>query len=380
MDFIHIGALTDVGDSYYFSNWGAAGLCRAFPELNVKPAFVALATLTRVLDGARFVTDRQTGSPSVYALEFRKLGGETVLAFWTIRGKRPLHLSTSGGPWILVDGQSNEMTAPTPVVATPSPNYIVGRGKISLINLGEPSYEDRPPPGATVIDPLDRPNAWKKLAERSPELESYDYASPRRKGQFNIAVTHGAGDGRPALRIEPARLPAGVETMPTYERFAAATPLRLPGKPNEIGVWVYGNSGWGRIIFELRDAKGQRWINLGAESSDPSDETNAWNSDDAYGINRINFDGWRYLGFPLPGNYPGEQHPWPTTTNWRWSGDGIVRYPLTLEGLAIVLPEKVLHVKTWAAAPRQEIYLRDLTVGYRPEWLTWRRDLPGDFQ
>src|SRR5262249_19639272 len=55
MPHIKIGCLSDMGNSYYFSNWGASGFCRSKPELSVKPSFVAFATLTRVLDGAKFV-------------------------------------------------------------------------------------------------------------------------------------------------------------------------------------------------------------------------------------------------------------------------------------------------------------------------------------
>jgi hypothetical protein len=41
----------------------------------------------------------------------------------------------------------------------------------------------------------------------------------------------------------------------------------------------------------------------------------------------------------------------------------VVHYPLTFRRLIVVLPEKVLHVKTFAPPPRQDICLKDLTVG-----------------
>ncbi len=40
---IKLGLITDVGCSYYFSNWGSAGFCRAQPEMSVKPSFVSFA-------------------------------------------------------------------------------------------------------------------------------------------------------------------------------------------------------------------------------------------------------------------------------------------------------------------------------------------------
>jgi len=35
-------------------------------------------------------------------------------------------------------------------------------------------------------------------------------------------------------------------------------PAVIPGKATALGVWVKGNSGWGRIAFQIRDAKGER--------------------------------------------------------------------------------------------------------------------------
>ncbi|MGB2820516.1 MAG: hypothetical protein WBF17_06010, partial [Phycisphaerae bacterium] len=64
-----------------------------------------------------------------------------------------------------------------------------------------------------------------------------------------------------------------------------------------------------------------------------------------------------------PGNYPGEHYPWPANSQWRCDKDGIVHYPLTLRKLVVVLPEKVLHLRTWAPPPRPEIYLAELFAG-----------------
>ncbi len=134
-------------------------------------------------------------------------------------------------------------------------------------------------------------------------------------------------------------------------------------------------------MFEFEDAKGQRWISIGAqEPTDvnpwidngipkdllakfPNPGINAWNTDDNWGFSRINFDGWRYLAMPLPGNYPGERYHWPANSQWRWDKDGVVHYPLTFKKLIVELPAKTLHVKTFAAVGRPEIYLKDLVVG-----------------
>ena len=43
-----------------------------------------------------------------------------------------------------------------------------------------------------------------------------------------------------------------------------------------------------------------------------------------------------------------------------------MHYPLTFKKLVITLPEKALHLKDYRAVPRQETYLKDLMVTYRP--------------
>src|SRR5262249_53153058 len=91
-----------------------------------------------------------------------------------------------------------------------------------------------------------------------------------------------------------------------------------------------------------------------------------WNTEDVQSLSRFNFDHWRYVAFPLPGNYPGEKYPWPGNSQWRWDKDGVIHYPLTFKRLIIELPEKVLHVKTFAPPVRPEIYLKDLVVAEDP--------------
>ena len=37
--------------------------------------------------------------------------------------------------------------------------------------------------------------------------------------------------------------------MPMYAVLAHNSGLSIPGTPTEIGVWVNGNSSWGRVIY-----------------------------------------------------------------------------------------------------------------------------------
>ncbi|NLF68454.1 MAG: hypothetical protein GX575_05285 [Candidatus Anammoximicrobium sp.] len=39
-------------------------------------------------------------------------------------------------------------------------------------------------------------------------------------------------------------------------------PVTLAGKPNSLGLWVKGNSGWGQVYWVLEDARGQLRITV----------------------------------------------------------------------------------------------------------------------
>lgn len=232
-------------------------------------------------------------------------------------------------------------------------------------------------------------NDWTEETGTNAELETYNFMSPRRKGNFEYKEVENFAGQAKVLSVR-ARLPAaGKEYLPMYSVLAHRQGVPIPGQPTEIGLMVNGNGGWGRVIWEVEDAKGQRWVSLGAEQAgEPSpwlldwlgkDEfakmksasLSDWNSNDAWGRSYINFEGWRYLSFPLPGNYPGEGYHWPYSSQWRCQakdgtpGDGIVHYPLKFTKLALTLPEKVLYGTQYEPPRRAEIYLRDLAVTYR---------------
>jgi hypothetical protein len=391
MRAIRLGQICDMGNGAYFSMVGGIGLCRARPELNVKPSFVAVATLTRVLDGAKFARVVPLGSPALYGMEFTRPDGTQAHVFWTLRGKRSIRLLMDRpGPWVLVNDQGIETPVPGPqgiveLELTPSPVYLVGAGKVEgagarTTGQGAPQYAEKPAGKAAILSPLADLTDWTIEDQRDPELEYYDFMCPRRKGDFTFVPVASFEGKDKVLRVMPRPIKHGKDTMPMYAVLAHKKGIPVPGTPTEVGAWVNGNGGWGRLIFELHDASGQRWISLGAEQVDaprqwaldlaPPDmrakwtrpAINDWNTSDVFGLSRINFDGGRWLAFPLPGNYPGERHPWPANSQWRWDRDGAVHYPLTFKRLIIELPAKVLHVKTFAP-PRLEIYLRDLSVG-----------------
>jgi len=92
---INSALLYDVSNSYYHSPWGTTGLLSRYPALVPRPSYVALATVTQVLDGARVVGSVPTGSLSLYAMEFETSQGRTY-ALWTPRGTRQVTFRFAG--------------------------------------------------------------------------------------------------------------------------------------------------------------------------------------------------------------------------------------------------------------------------------------------
>lgn len=84
---ISTGHLEDSVGTYYDTNWGAGGQCKAYPYSYPKRMFVALATFTRVFDKATLTRRLQTDGNTTYALEFRRdrKTPDFAYAFWTPR-------------------------------------------------------------------------------------------------------------------------------------------------------------------------------------------------------------------------------------------------------------------------------------------------------
>ena len=399
---IRAGTLLDAGDSYYHSNWGGIGLFERAPEKAPKPVAISLATLTRVLDGAHYEDFLDTGSDSAYLMSFSKKDGATVFPFWVVRGTRDFTLLLDGASKARIV-EANGLEKEVPILqgtirldASPEPAYLIlpKGGRVASVVLGLSKYEDQPVGRISKIDSLVSLEKWKVVPERSPELEMYNPLTPRRKGNFEFSIVSKIDGEGPALRISPKPVKEGKSVMPMYAELAFQKRMELPGKPAEIGLWVDGNSSWSRVIFSLRDASGQRWVSIGAAAKGASEWMGDWltpdllknykpgkiadfNTDDPFGLSRINFDGWRYLGFPLPGQYPGEGYHWPANSQWFSDGDGIVHYPLLLEKLIVEIPEKTLHLNRYAAVARPEIYLRNLVSVERD--MDVPKKVPGDY-
>ena len=107
-----------------------------------------------------------------------------------------------------------------------------------------------------------------------------------------------------------------------------------------MGVWVKGDSNWGRIMFELVDAEGEVWRTT---------STTGWGCDvlDWPGNIAVNFDGWNFVALALRETDLFNDHsPGPVIEQWatNGAGDKKMTLPLKLNGLIVELNRKPLQL------------------------------------
>jgi hypothetical protein len=128
-------------------------------------------------------------------------------------------------------------------------------------------------------------------------------------------------------------------------------PLPIIGKPHSVGVWVKGDSSWGRIFWEIEDAKGERW-----RSSNDIDGGD-WLNQSA-----IDFDGWCFVTFPLTNDSPARQiEPGAGLKQWQGNGDGKLDYPLKLVGLYVQTHRQSLNLTNMEPV-KTRIRLKDVSA------------------
>ena len=147
------------------------------------------------------------------------------------------------------------------------------------------------------------------------------------------------------------------ELMPWYNVLAPKKPVPIKGAPSHLGLWVRGAGDWGRVVYCLRDAKGERWISIGTKDQ--------WNCDDLHSWSSFNFDGWRYLRFEMPGHTGYDNYRKHGTSWWgSYGGDGVVDLPLKLEQIIVEQRTHVLYVNDVQPAPTNAVAFGKLYAEY----------------
>jgi len=358
---------------YGRGHYGATGFFEVAPEGggdgNPRESAVAYATMTRVLDAAKFVKHLPTGSTSTFCLGFsRKLTKEEVLVLWTIHGKRPvrIHLATDLEARVTDQwGNTSPISAKDKVLevsVSSSPVYVLGvrLAQVEEVRAGPPTYTARPSVGYAMLDDFETP--WRKLDERDLGYEENCFDLPKFKGEMS-AETVTSFDGSKAFEVALQKPPKERKLAPWYTMFVPPKPIPVPGRPTKIGVYVKGNSGWGRIIPQVTDAKGEVWTFIG-----PKD---AWNADDIRSQSSVNFDGWKYMEMELPNTLP-NRWPGPALAFWENDkGDRVVDYPLSLTKIYIEQYTHNYYVNEIVPVPEAVLTLDRFVCTYDDPYADW---------
>jgi hypothetical protein len=330
----------DCGNYYGSEHYGGCGIQRRIPYCDPKPAYAAYATMTDRLDQANFDGWLPTGSLTSYCQRFKGPRGP-VYALWTVRGKRPVTLILAkDAPVHVTDAMNNTRIVLSKeqrvtIATNPSVVYITGAEIVSAA-AGEPDHSDAAPAKtAQVIADLGD-GSWTYSDRRDKVYENGTYAVQRFLGKFSAKVVDDPARGK-VLESTLEKQETTHELMPWYNILVPAKPIVLAGAPSALGLWVKGASDWGRVIYVLRDAKGEKWTSIGTQDE--------YNCDDVHSWSAFNFDGWRYVRFELPGHTGYDNFRKHGTTWWRSDGgDGVVDLPLTLEAILVEQRTHILYV------------------------------------
>ena len=375
-------SLFDCSNYWGAQHYGCNGVVGRRPEYNPKPAYAAYATMTRLLDLVEFDGHVPAGSISTYCVRFKNLDRTRphnfVYCLWTLRGERDAVLVFQAGADVptatRIDENGNErQLAPVESRATvriaQTPVWVTSDVPLEEVDPGVPRYAEAPGPHTMQLDPLDE--AWTYEAGDYP---AYSKAYPVR------FITY-PGPMRQEIVDSPERQAkvwrVALET-PEKERafagwfgvFRPQAPIDIPGRARALGIWAKGCSDWGRIVYEIRDANGETFLSVGAAES--------WNSNDNYHWSCFNFDGWRYIEFPLPNNLAGDAYREKDSVWWGHDREGVVDLPVTLTGVIIEHRTHNVYVDELVTSPETTVDLDNLLAVYEsPEMMT---DAPVNLQ
>ena len=355
----------DCGSYYGAEHYGGCGIQRRIPFCDPKPAYAAFATMTDKLNDANFDKWLPTGSLTTYCMTFKHESRGQIATLWTLRGKRPVTLTFNADAKILVtDAMNNTKEVPTKdkqitFTTDQSVMYVTfpdGKTGIVSVAVGDPDNSDiAPAPDAKQIADMGD-GSWTLAPRKDEILENNHWGMMHYPGKFSAAVTKDDKQGD-VLTTTLEKQEVVRELMPWYTIAKPAKPISLAGAPSHVGLWAKGNSDWGRVIYVLRDAKGERWTSIGAKDD--------YNCDDSHSWSQFCFDGWRYLRFEMPGHAGYDNYRKIGTTWWRGDGgDDIVDLPIALEEIIVEQRSHILYVNDVQKVAGDKVSFGKLYVEY----------------
>lgn len=331
--------------SYWGEQHYGGGAFSRLNDLNPHAVYAAMATLVRHLRHMEFVRWVPTGSHSVYCLEYKSAkNGELLHVMWTIRGKRPVKFSGKVRVFDMMDNLSNR------AVLSPCPLFVYNSdGKFTLES---PDHSD----SKLAKNRIKLGNFGKmKLRQSQDKDDEYINSFPAAVRRFPAEMKVEKVSSGLAVTLPEQKKERFI--MPYYTTLTLEKPVTIPGKASHITVEATANSDWGRIVYVLKDAKGEKWISVGQKDN--------WNVDDTPNASYFNFDGKRFIRFELPSNLPYDRFRENGTTWWGcYGGDQMVDLPLTLEKVFIERRRHVMYVNTLEKVVEKPVILGNLYAEY----------------
>ena len=313
--------------------------------LNPHPVYAACGTLIRILRGCEFVRVVPTGSLGTYAIEFRNVKtGAPVHALWCVRGKVPFTPTPRNA--IAFDSMDNIATER---FITPEPIFLMGcTGGIEFGKQVFDGADTTPAADAVRIGSL---ADWTQSAEQPSKEYLSNMADSIARHPVEMVVSNAGGRLSVCL---PDGLP-DVDAMPFCTTLVPPRPIALPGRPETIALDVETAADWGRVVYVVRDAKGEVFTSVG--------NVDTYNVDDPKCESFFNFSGRRLVRFPLPGNRPWDRSHLAGSCWWGASGgDSIVDYPLALEKIYVERRTKAMNLDDVAEIKPSPALFGDLYV------------------
>ncbi|HCE43274.1 MAG TPA: hypothetical protein DET40_06980 [Lentisphaeria bacterium] len=338
---IGTGILFDTSNAYYNGLWGASGILRRSPYGYPKKAYVAYAVLTNVFDQVKFRRQIPTGSTTAYAVEFDRADRKFASALWASRGDAEFSMEFAvDTPVRIVDmyGRSSEQKTSGGkliVKAGTSPAYLVADKEIKGITLGKRSFpkDEKRAKSATVaavLDKVDSVSLDKNNSLDTPKVAPLQ-TPIRQLGEFELRQAKDEQKGDCIeLELKTDKNKDLSKYITEYTSIRLKTPASINGNPVALGVWVKGNSNWGRVMFEIEDADGETWRSIG---------TGGWGCDvlDWPGNISVNFDGWCFVALPFRDTKLFNDHsPGPVLEQWV-SGGGNKKIDLPIKVKALIV-------------------------------------------
>jgi len=251
-----------------------------------------------------------------------------------------------------------------------SPVWLEGINNIKTVQIGSPMHNLKPNGKSWAVEEFNNLAGWHIVQGGDKEIEGRKEFV---RGDFHLDIVNNYEGHDSALKV---LLNENQKTHPHQVPYIIlrrkGEPIKISGKPKVIGAWVHGNGGWGRISYELRDARGEIWsCARGCSGGQHGDAYTSYTF--------INFDGWRYIETPFPAYHRG------IWTNH--GGDGILDYPLTLTGLVfeqrshliyagnlVPIQKRAYHIGSIVVS--DELIQRDQRIDKRravvSDWIPWK--------